>query len=162
MSKCCSYWYFLISHREIPEDVLILHEIHCERYLYLCVSCNKPIAKKEKLAHDKALHQTAKCPYCSLETEEKLLSGHKLICLHRPKPCLFCGAVMELHHLINHEDTCGNRTDSCEICGKFVVLKHFPEHLMTCIEIENLSPQAEKRKPEALNPAKKRLKKLHK
>ena len=161
MPKDCAYWYFIYSNREIPEDVLVLHEIHCQRYLYLCEPCKKVFPKTKKQSHDTEFHAKTKCSYCDQLFENMEMTLHKSICNLRPKPCLYCGAVMELYHLIQHEDTCGNRTEVCDICGAYVIIKQYPEHLVACSETENLDPKALKRKPQDLNPAKKRLKKLN-
>ena len=103
-------------------------------------------------------HSKVKCEFCSQQFEQKELNIHQHVCPAKGRSCLYCSAVFDLYNLTQHENNCGNRTDLCEICGKYIRLNLMDSHIIECISKESIQPAASKRKPDMVNPAKKRLK----
>ncbi|OMJ90461.1 hypothetical protein SteCoe_7163 [Stentor coeruleus] len=146
--------------KDIPDEVFVLHEAHCSRFIEVCKQCDQSFPKNKKKEHDDKHHKKVKCPYCAKLVDDIELALHKTICEAKPKPCLYCGAIMELSLLLDHEDHCGSRTESCDICGKNVVIKDMPEHIQNCIEEQEYNENGSlKRKKNNHTIAKKRGKK---
>ncbi|CAG9325486.1 XAF1_3 [Blepharisma stoltei] len=134
--------------KEISEDVFMLHEAHCERFLCKCPECGEAVPKSFKDQHIQDVHPKEKCPFCYDLIEKSKLEAHKLVCDSKPRPCEHCGAIMEISQMIDHEDACGNRTEQCDICQKFITLKAMPEHIFQCMEnLDKPNSNAKKRKP---------------
>ncbi|PSN41508.1 hypothetical protein C0J52_07227 [Blattella germanica] len=115
--------------REVPGGNFVMHTVHCQRKLALCVKCDEPVPRSELATHNTNFHTIVECPACSHQCEKRHLADHQSSsCSRRAICCAFCHIETEANELAEHENYCGSRTERCEECGEFVMLKYQQLH----------------------------------
>lgn len=116
--------------REVPESNFVMHTVHCQRKLALCIKCDEPVPRCELASHNTNFHAVVDCPACGHQCEKRHLIDHQnSSCSHRAICCIYCHIEIEANELAEHENYCGSRTERCEDCGEFVMLKYQQLHL---------------------------------
>ena len=57
----CTFWYGLCSFNLIPQEVFVLHSLHCQRHLYRCALCCETLPRTKKAKHEREAHNGKRC-----------------------------------------------------------------------------------------------------
>uniref|UniRef100_A0A3Q3WFE0 TRAFD1/XAF1 zinc finger domain-containing protein n=1 Tax=Mola mola TaxID=94237 RepID=A0A3Q3WFE0_MOLML len=120
-------------HKQVAAANLVLHEMHCKRFLCVCPECGESVPTEQLNQHKEEQHTQVKCSKCKKKVEHCQLIDHESNeCVERLCECRFCELEVPWRQLDEHEQVCGSRTELCGDCGRYVTLRDQPEHGHTC------------------------------
>ena len=124
--------------KEIPLNILILHQRFCDKNTRKCSICDEPIQIDEYEEHKNKFHLKVQCAFCGKEMSEKLLNEHKKTCSDKFVNCKYCDLALSLELLNDHEYICGSKTEECPYCNILVPKCEYDLHLKyICKKNEN-------------------------
>ena len=124
--------------KEIPLNILILHQRFCDKNTRKCSICDEPIQIDEYEEHKNKFHLKVQCAFCGKEMSEKLLNEHKKTCSDKFVNCKYCDLALSLELLNEHEYICGSKTEECPYCNILVPKCEYDLHLKyICKKNEN-------------------------
>lgn len=68
----------MFSKREVPQSNFVMHNVHCQRKLALCVKCDEPVPICELASHNTNFHAVIECPACGHQCEKRQLIDHQV------------------------------------------------------------------------------------
>lgn len=69
---------FFFSKREVPQRNFVMHNVHCQRKLALCIKCDEPVPRCELASHNTNFHTVVECPACGHQCEKRHLIDHQV------------------------------------------------------------------------------------
>lgn len=131
----------------------MVHEVHCQRNFYRCVTCGATMDKRLRESHDSTAHVPTPCPHCRTQMPAYQLPSHK--CRKAPNPpkaCTFCQAEIAYEDYVDHVKDCGSRTQQCPTCQEYVQSWEFDKHIGICVANPPIErPQRAANRPYATN-----------
>ena len=127
--------------KEIPSNIILLHERFCDKNTRKCSICEEPIQIDEYEEHKNKSHLKVKCEFCGKEMGEKLINEHKKTCSERLVNCKYCDLSLPLECLNDHEYICGSKTEECPYCNILVPKCEYDLHLKYTCDIHNKNNQ---------------------
>ncbi len=115
--------------KEIPSNIIVLHQRFCDKNTRKCSICEEPIQIDEYEEHKNKTHLKVKCEFCGKEMGEKLIKEHKKTCSEHLVSCKYCELSLPLELLNEHEYICGSKTEECPYCNILVPKCEYDLHL---------------------------------
>ncbi len=123
--------------KEIPSNIIVLHQRFCDKNTRKCSICEEPIQIDEYEEHKNKAHLKVKCEFCGKEMGEKLIKEHKKTCSEHLVNCKYCELSLPLELLNEHEYICGSKTEECPNCKILVPKCEYDLHLKYTCDIHN-------------------------